>query len=218
MADQQQDEVEPASALTWSKGSRAPARAMAASRQRNLAGVEQSSGKEEKGAGACRMWSGAWSPARKQALVVRLIVLRRDCFVRNSTLRMNLKGESTKMSASDPNSAIYVRDNEEEIKKKVNKYAFSGGQDSAELQRELGANLEVDVPIKYLNFFLEDDDDLEQIKKGYGDGSLLTGKVKNLLGDVLSELVKRHERARAQVTEEMVDAFMAARPLPNMFG
>uniref|UniRef100_A0A453RMA6 Uncharacterized protein n=1 Tax=Aegilops tauschii subsp. strangulata TaxID=200361 RepID=A0A453RMA6_AEGTS len=46
------------------------------------------------------------------------------------------------MSASDPNSAIYVTDSEEEIKK-VNKYAFSGGQDSAELQRELGANLEV---------------------------------------------------------------------------
>nr|XP_020173313.1 tryptophan--tRNA ligase, cytoplasmic isoform X1 [Aegilops tauschii subsp. strangulata] len=111
-----------------------------------------------------------------------------------------LQGESTKMSASDPNSAIYVTDSEEEIKKQVNKYAFSGGQDSAELQRELGANLEVDVPVKYLNFFLEDDDDLEQIKKGYGDGNLLTGKVKNLLGDVLSELVKRHTRARAQVT------------------
>ena len=108
------------------------------------------------------------------------------------------------MSASDPNSAIYVTDSEEKIKMKVNKYAFSGGQDSAELQRELGANLEVDVPIKYLNFFLEDDHDLEQIKKGYGDGSLLTGKVKNLLGDVLSELVKRHERARAQVTEEVM--------------
>ncbi|XP_037468342.1 tryptophan--tRNA ligase, cytoplasmic-like isoform X2 [Triticum dicoccoides] len=129
-----------------------------------------------------------------------------------------LQGESTKMSASDPNSAIYVTDSEEKIKMKVNKYAFSGGQDSAELQRELGANLEVDVPIKYLNFFLEDDHDLEQIKKGYGDGSLLTGKVKNLLGDVLYEVVKRHTRARAQVTEEMVDAFMAARPLPNMFG
>uniref|UniRef100_A0A453K2J7 Uncharacterized protein n=1 Tax=Aegilops tauschii subsp. strangulata TaxID=200361 RepID=A0A453K2J7_AEGTS len=47
----------------------------------------------------------------------------------------------------------------------VNKYAFSGGQDSVELHRKLGANLEVDVSIKYLNFFLEDDDELERIKK-----------------------------------------------------
>ncbi|KAI4987606.1 tryptophan--tRNA ligase, cytoplasmic [Hordeum vulgare subsp. vulgare] len=129
-----------------------------------------------------------------------------------------LQGENTKMSASDPNSAIYVTDNTKEIKTKVNKYAFSGGQDSVELHRKLGANLEVDVSIKYLNFFLEDDDELERIKKEYKEGSMLTGEVKQLLVKVLSEMVERHKRARARVTEEMVDAFMAVRPLPNMFG
>ncbi|KAM3273010.1 hypothetical protein ACQJBY_042816 [Aegilops geniculata] len=56
-----------------------------------------------------------------------------------------LQGENTKMSASDPNSAIYVTDSTKEIKTKVNKYAFSGGQDSVELHRKLGANLECDV-------------------------------------------------------------------------
>ena len=44
----------------------------------------------------------------------------------------------------------------------------------------------------------------ESQRQGYGDGSLLTGKVKNLLGDVLYEVVKRHTRARAQVTEEVM--------------
>jgi tryptophanyl-tRNA synthetase len=129
-----------------------------------------------------------------------------------------LQGENTKMSASDPNSAIYVTDTNKEIKTKVNKYAFSGGQDSVELHRKLGANLEVDVSIKWLNFFLEDDDELENIKKEYKEGKLLTGEVKQILIKVLSEMVERHKRARAQVTEEMVDAFMARRPLPNMFG
>ncbi|KAL5205409.1 hypothetical protein ABZP36_033618 [Zizania latifolia] len=129
-----------------------------------------------------------------------------------------LQGENTKMSASDPNSAIYVTDSVKEIKTKVNKYAFSGGQDSIELHRKLGANLDVDVPIKYLNFFLEDDNELEHIKKEYKEGRMLTGEVKQRLVTVLSELVARHQRARAQVTEEMVDAFMAVRPLPNMFG
>uniref|UniRef100_A0A0D3GPK6 Tryptophan--tRNA ligase, cytoplasmic n=1 Tax=Oryza barthii TaxID=65489 RepID=A0A0D3GPK6_9ORYZ len=128
------------------------------------------------------------------------------------------QGESTKMSASDPNSAIYVTDNSKQIKAKVNKYAFSGGQDTVELHRELGANLDVDVSIKYLNFFLQDDDELEHIKKEYKAGRMLTGEVKQRLIEVLSELVARHQRARAQVTEEMVDAFMAIRPLPNMFG
>ena len=34
-----------------------------------------------------------------------------------------------------------------------------------ELHRKLGANLDVDVPIKYLEFFLEDDDKFEHKKE-----------------------------------------------------
>ncbi|XP_019462109.1 PREDICTED: tryptophan--tRNA ligase, cytoplasmic [Lupinus angustifolius] len=128
-----------------------------------------------------------------------------------------LQGENGKMSASDPNSAIYVTDSAKEIKTKVNRYAFSGGQDSVEKHRQLGANLEVDIPIKYLSFFLDDDVELEHIKKEYGAGRMLTGEVKQRLVEVLTELVERHRRARASVTDEMVDAFMAVRPLPHMF-
>ncbi|KAF3943390.1 hypothetical protein CMV_030050 [Castanea mollissima] len=128
-----------------------------------------------------------------------------------------LQGETGKMSASDPNSAIYVTDSEKVIKNKINKYAFSGGQDSIEKHRQLGANLEVDIPIKYLSFFLEDDAELEHTKKEYGSGRMLTGEVKQRLIEVLTKLVERHRRARAAVTDEMVDAFMAVRPLPNMF-
>ncbi|XP_057457480.1 tryptophan--tRNA ligase, cytoplasmic [Lotus japonicus] len=134
-----------------------------------------------------------------------------------STFFPALQGETGKMSASDPNSAIYVTDSAKDIKNKVNKYAFSGGQDSIEKHRQLGANLEVDIPIKYLSFFLEDDDELEHIKKEYGAGRMLTGEVKQRLVEVLTALVERHCRARAAVTEEMVDAFMAVRPLPHMF-
>ncbi|KAK1421050.1 hypothetical protein QVD17_23113 [Tagetes erecta] len=128
-----------------------------------------------------------------------------------------LQGETGKMSASDANSAIYVTDTQKEIKTKVNKYAFSGGQDSVENHRKYGANLEVDIPFKYLSFFLEDDDELEHIRKEYGSGRMLTGEIKKRLTDVLTEIVERHRAARAEVTDEMVDAFMAVRPLPNMF-
>ncbi|CAM8961626.1 unnamed protein product [Rhodiola kirilowii] len=129
----------------------------------------------------------------------------------------SLQGESGKMSASDPNSAIYVTDSGNSIKKKINKYAFSGGQDSIEKHRELGANIEVDIPFKYLCFFLDDDDELEDIRQKYGKGEMLTGEVKLKLTQVLTEMVERHRVARAAVTDEMVDAFMAVRPLPNMF-
>ncbi|PIA65590.1 hypothetical protein AQUCO_00100825v1 [Aquilegia coerulea] len=128
-----------------------------------------------------------------------------------------LQGESGKMSASDPNSAIYVTDSKNDIKKKINRHAFSGGQDSLENQRKYGANLEVDIPVKYLSFFLEDDAELEHIKKEYGAGRMLTGEVKSRLIEVLTEMVMRHREARSAVTDEMVDAFMAVRPLPGMF-
>ncbi|CAA3012384.1 tryptophan--tRNA ligase, cytoplasmic [Olea europaea subsp. europaea] len=105
-----------------------------------------------------------------------------------------LQGETGKMSASDPNSAIYVTDSGKDIKNKINKYAFSGGQDSIENHRKYGANLEE-----------------------YGAGRLLTGEVKKRLIEVLTEMVERHRRARAVATDEMVEAFMAIRPLPNMF-
>lgn len=41
-----------------------------------------------------------------------------------------------------------------------------------------GANLEVDVPWKYLNFFLDDDEKLERIGREYGAGRMLTGEIK----------------------------------------
>ena len=58
-----------------------------------------------------------------------------------------LQGSKTKMSASNANSAIYVTDTAKQIKKKINKHAFSGGQETTELHRKLGANIEVGLPL-----------------------------------------------------------------------
>ncbi|GJP74141.1 hypothetical protein CLOP_g4768 [Closterium sp. NIES-67] len=128
-----------------------------------------------------------------------------------------LQGESGKMSASDPNSAVFVTDSPKEIKNKINRYAFSGGGATIEEHRAKGANLEVDVPVKYLSFFLDDDAELEHIKTEYGAGRMLTGDVKKRLVEVLTAMVERHQKARELVTDEMVDAFMAVRPMPHMF-
>jgi len=48
---------------------------------------------------------------------------------------------------------------------KINKYAFSGGKDTIEEHREHGGNCDVDVSYQYLEFFLDDDEELEKIKK-----------------------------------------------------
>ena len=128
-----------------------------------------------------------------------------------------LQGEGTKMNASDASTAIYVTDSLKDIRSKVNKYAFSGGRATVEEHRRLGANLEVDVPVKYLSFFLQDDAELEHIKREYGAGRMLSGEVKARLIEVLGELVREHQEARSLVTEDVVSAFMAVRAMPHMF-
>lgn len=48
----------------------------------------------------------------------------------------------------------------------------------------VGANLAVDVPWKYLNFFLDDDEQLEKIGIEYSAGRMMTGEVKKVLIEV----------------------------------
>lgn len=57
-----------------------------------------------------------------------------------------LKGKKGKMSSSDPTSSILLTDKPDEVKKKINKYAFSGGGATLEEHKEKGANLDIDVP------------------------------------------------------------------------
>ncbi|KAF4666492.1 hypothetical protein FOZ61_009638, partial [Perkinsus olseni] len=119
-----------------------------------------------------------------------------------------LQGHKTKMSGSVGNTTIMVTDNQKEIKNKIMKYCFSGGQDSAEEQRKYGANLDVDVAYEYLRYVMEDDEKFKQIGEDYSSGKLLTGEVKNILVDELVKLTKAHQEARAKVTDEMVKEFM----------
>ncbi|NXK05371.1 SYWC protein, partial [Herpetotheres cachinnans] len=128
-----------------------------------------------------------------------------------------LQGAQTKMSASDPNSSIFLTDTPKQIKTKINKHAFSGGRDTIEEHRKYGGNCDVDVSFMYLTFFLEDDDRLEQLKQAYTSGELLTGELKKVLIETLQPLVAAHQERRKQVTDEMVKQFMTPRKLAFEF-
>ena len=124
-----------------------------------------------------------------------------------------LQGAQTKMSASDANSSIFLTDTMKEIKTKINKYAFSGGQATVEEHREKGGDTDVDISYQYLTFFLEDDEKLAKIKTDYRSGDLLSGFLKKELIEVLQPMVAAHQKARAQVTEEVVKQFFTPRKL-----
>ncbi|XP_004540508.1 tryptophan--tRNA ligase, cytoplasmic [Maylandia zebra] len=135
----------------------------------------------------------------------------------HSTFFPALQGAQTKMSASDPNSSIFLTDTPKQIKNKINKHAFSGGKDTVEEHRKYGGNTEVDVSFLYLTFFLEDDEKLEKIKEDYTSGALLTGELKKILIETLQPMIAQHQERRKQVTDEMVQQFMTPRPLNYKF-
>ncbi|KAJ1443494.1 hypothetical protein B484DRAFT_441407 [Ochromonadaceae sp. CCMP2298] len=124
-----------------------------------------------------------------------------------------LQGRGGKMSGSMANTAVYVTDTPKQIKDKINKHAFSGGQETLELQRELGANVDVDVCCEWLTFFMEDDERLALIRKDYASGAMLTGEVKKELIDILQGMVKEHQDKRVLVTPEVIQQYMSVRPL-----
>ncbi|XP_062575355.1 tryptophan--tRNA ligase, cytoplasmic-like [Saccostrea cucullata] len=131
----------------------------------------------------------------------------------HSTFFPALQGAQTKMSASDPNSSIFVTDTDEEIKDKINKYAFSGGGATVEEHKTKGGNCEVDVSYQYLTFFMEDDQRLEEIRMAYTSGELMTGSLKKELIDILQKMVGEHRQRREAVTDEVVRQFMKPRKL-----
>lgn len=127
-----------------------------------------------------------------------------------------LEGAAGKMSASNENSAVYLTDSADVISSKIMKHAFSGGRDTAKEQRELGADLDKDVSYQWLRFFLEDDAEVEKIGREYGSGQgeyWSTGVVKKRLIAELQGMVRKHQEARALITDDEVKEWMQVRRL-----
>lgn len=116
------------------------------------------------------------------------------------------------MSASDTESSIFLNDTDNQIKKKIGK-AFSGGQDTRELQEQIGGRTAVDVPFQYLTFFLESDDELESIKERYETGLMQSGEMKAAATKELQTYVAAFRERRKIVTPEIREEFMRPRQL-----
>lgn len=115
-----------------------------------------------------------------------------------------------KMSSSvSADSTIFLTDTPEQIRKKVNKYAFSGSRGDGTLaqHRELGGDVSVDVACQYLYFFETDDERLKQIYKDFDEGKLTCGETKKLLIDKLIEIVEEHKKRVSEITEEDLKEF-----------
>jgi len=112
-----------------------------------------------------------------------------------------------KMSSSGE-GVIFLSDDPKTVKKKINKYAFSGGQATVEEHRKKGGNTEVDVSFQYLKIFFEPDDKkLEEIKKKYESGEMLTSELKAILIEKINVFLKEHQKKK-QEAKKNLDKFI----------
>jgi tryptophanyl-tRNA synthetase len=117
-----------------------------------------------------------------------------------------LSGDS-KMSASKENDAVYLDDNEETVRKKINK-ALTGQQSTAELQREKGGDPDKCMVCQYYKFLFEPDDaKLEQIFEAERKGTILAGEHKQDLAKRVNLFLEQHRKKRNAVNER-IDEFM----------
>ena len=115
-----------------------------------------------------------------------------------------LTGPGGKMSASEEKGTIYTTDTPDVVKKKINKFAFSGGQPDIEQHRKLGGNPDIDVSYQYLRIFFEPDDNkLKKIYEDYKSGKLLSGELKAILIEKINEFLKTHQEKREKAKQQI---------------
>jgi tryptophanyl-tRNA synthetase len=114
-------------------------------------------------------------------------------------------GIGGKMSASEPDTAIFTTDPPETVKRKVWK-AFTGGKGTVAEQRKQGANPEVCSVFQYfLYLFEEDDKKLKEREKKCKAGEILCGDCKKELTERINSFLiphqKKREKARDRIEE-----------------
>ena len=115
---------------------------------------------------------------------------------------------SGKMSSSKPQNALFTTDDPETIDRKVSA-AFTGGQPTVALQRELGGNA-LECPVYwYLRYFFDSEVQSEERLIKCEGGNLLCGECKSDLAteskSFMMKFKKRREKAKDVVQEFMYD-------------
>jgi tryptophanyl-tRNA synthetase len=101
-----------------------------------------------------------------------------------------------KMSSSKE-KLISLDDSFEDIKRKIKKYAFSGGRPTIEEHKKYGGNPDIDVSFLYLYYFFEEDDKkIEELRENYKKGELLTKDLKNYATEKIWEFLKEFQKKK----------------------
>lgn len=115
----------------------------------------------------------------------------------------SLTGIDSKGSSSNPDKMILMTDTPAQVKKKINKHAFSGGRETIEEHKKLGGDIAVDIAAQWLIYFEEDDTTLAKTLEQYKKGELLSGEIKKLAIQKVSAIVEEHSKRRQQAEKQL---------------
>ena len=114
-------------------------------------------------------------------------------------------GEGGKMSASQPDSAIFTVDPPEVAKRKV-MMAFTGGRDTVEEQRKLGGRPQVcNIYAYYYFLFEEEDKALVDRERACRSGELLCGECKQELARRVAVFLRDFQARRREARDHLDD-------------
>lgn len=118
----------------------------------------------------------------------------------------SLKG-SGKMSSSDHTTGIYLADDHRTVRRKLMKYAFSGGRDTAEEQRKYGANPDIDFAFNVFRMLEPDLNRTSEIYEEYRTGRMLSGEMKSLAADRINDFLDGL-RTQREVVARDIESYM----------
>lgn len=112
-------------------------------------------------------------------------------------------GVGGKMSASEPETAIFTVDPPDVVKRKVWN-AFTGGKGTLAEQRKTGANPDVCSVYQYFLFLFEEDDDkLLEREQQCRSGRMLCGECKKELTERINKFLSAHQRKRELAKKDL---------------
>lgn len=115
-------------------------------------------------------------------------------------------GVGGKMSASEPETAIFTTDSPDLVKKKIWK-AFTGGKGTIAEQKKLGADPDVCTVFQYfLYLFEEDDKKLEERNRRCKAGEVMCGDCKKELAEKVNRFLDGHQKRRLKA-KDRIDEF-----------
>jgi len=108
-----------------------------------------------------------------------------------------------KMSSSKPESAVFLTDDDETVRRKIMN-AFTGGKPTAREQREKGGNPDIcRVFDLYFYHLIPSDEKLLEIREMCMNGKMICGECKQMAIELLLDFLKEHRKRYASSIERV---------------